>query len=231
MKLLDLIVRRNDKVIDVGGNRGVYTYKLWRLGAKVEVFEPNPLCSAVLKAWAVGKPSVRVNPVALSSSSGYADLHIPIDVSGTEHDSSASIEKTYAHSRDQAVPLRTLDSYLFEDVSLIKIDVEGHEYSVIEGAEATLLSSKPALIIEIEQRHNRRSIEEVFDKILSLGYHGFFMGLNQLISLDNFNITVHQSIENFSVKQKDYINNFIFLHKDRLSDGEYAGLVDKINLN
>ena len=77
-----------------------------------------------------------------------------------------------------------------------KIDVEGHEYSVIEGAEATLLASKPALLLEIEQRHIGRPINEVFDKILSMGYHGFFIGLYGLTSLVNFSISLlHQSME------------------------------------
>jgi FkbM family methyltransferase len=196
----------------------------------VEVFEPNPLCGDVLKAWAVDKPSVRVNSVALSSRSGYADLHIPIDMSGTEHDSSASIENTYAHARNQTVPLKTLDSYRFEGVSLIKIDVEGHEYSVIEGAEATLLSSKPAVLVEIEQRHISRPIKEVFDKILSMGYHGYFMGINGLSSLDNFSISLHQSMEKFSAKKGGYINNFLFLHKDRVYNNEYEGLFNRSSI-
>jgi FkbM family methyltransferase len=221
MKLLESIVLRSDKVIDVGGNRGVYAYQLWKLAASVEVFEPNPLCSDVLKAWAEDKPSVRINSVALSSRSGYADLHIPIDKSGTEHDSSASIENTYAHVRDQTVQVKTLDSYRFEGVSLIKIDVEGHEYSVIEGAKATLLSSKPALLIEIEQRHINRPINEVFDKILSLGYQGYFVGLYGLNSLDKFSVSLHQSMEKFSVNNRNYINNFLFLHKERIHNNEY----------
>jgi FkbM family methyltransferase len=231
MKLLESIVRRSDTVIDVGGNRGVYAYQLCKLGANVEVFEPNPLCSDVLKAWAVDKPSVRINSVALSSRSGYADLHIPIDMSGTEHDSSASIENTYAHARDQTVPLNTLDSYQFEGVSLIKIDVEGHEYSVIEGAESTISSSKPALLVEIEQRHIGRPINEVFEKILSMGYHGFFIGLHGLTSIDNFSISVHQSMEKFSANKGDYINNFLFLHKDRIYNDEYLSMLNKSSLD
>ena len=176
-------------------------------------------------------PSVRINSVALSSRSGYADLHIPIDMSGTEHDSSASIENTYAHARDQTVPLNTLDSYQFEGVSLIKIDVEGHEYSVIEGAESTISSSKPALLVEIEQRHIGRPINEVFEKILSMGYHGFFIGLHGLTSIDNFSISVHQSMEKFSANKGDYINNFLFLHKDRIYNDEYISMLNKSSLD
>lgn len=227
MKLLALIIRNDDRVIDVGGNRGIYAYQLWRLGAKVEVFEPNPECIAVLAAWAASKPDVNIHSVALSSRAGSASLHIPVDEFGVEHNASASIENAgFEHSRDQSVSLQTLDSYRFEDVSFIKIDVEGHEYSVIEGAVSLLASSRPALLVEIEQRHNGRPISEVFEKILGFGYQGFFMLERALTGLENFDATRHQSIENFSGSKGYYINNFLFLHRGRLTVGEYGALFD-----
>ena len=48
MKILGALAGQQDRVIDVGGNRGMYAYHLWRLGASVEVFEPNPVCFRVL---------------------------------------------------------------------------------------------------------------------------------------------------------------------------------------
>jgi FkbM family methyltransferase len=227
MALLGRLVRRNDLAIDVGGNRGTYAYKLWRLGAKVEVFEPNPLCFQVLSAWASAKPSVHLHSAALSNRDGSAHLHIPIDGDGTEHDASASIENAgFERARDQEVPLRTLDSYAFKQVKLIKIDVEGHEYSVIEGASETLISSKPALLVEIEQRHTTKRIDEVFEKILSFGYDGFFMLDGRLAQLSKFELAKHQSMDNFGATKGAYLNNFLFLHRDRLGAGEYRSLVD-----
>lgn len=226
MKLLELLVRSHDLVVDVGGNRGIYAYQFWRLGARVEVFEPNPACSRVLSAWAAGKAGVNVHSVALSSHSGSANLHIPIDESGIEHDSSASIENTgFGRSHDEWVPLQTRDSFGFEDVSLIKIDVEGHEYSVIEGAGATLAASRPALLVEIEQRHANRPIGEVFAKIKGYGYQGYFIGVDGMAALESFDVARHQSMEHFGTSKGEYINNFLFLHRDRLADGEYAPLV------
>ena len=225
MKFLKLIVREHDLVIDVGGNRGIYTYCLWKLGAKVQVFEPNPICNEVLSAWATGKSSVTLHSVALSSTEGSANLHIPIDESGVEHDASASIENIgFSHARDELVPLRTLDSYQFEDVKLIKIDVEGHEFAVLEGASMTLTSSRPAMLVEVEQRHNDRLISDVFEKILDFGYEGFFLHEDELTPLENFEVARHQSMENFGESKEPYINNFLFLHCDRLADGEYAEL-------
>lgn len=232
MKLLKFLVRSHDHVIDIGGNRGIYAYQLWKLGTKVEVFEPNPTCARILSAWAVDKPTVNVHTVALSSHVGSANLHIPIDESGIEHDASASIENTgFLHARDQLVPLQTLDSYQFEDVSLIKIDVEGHEYSVIEGAEATIISSRPALLVEIEQRHNSRPIGEVFEKIIVFGYEGYFMMKGKLMPLKNFNVASNQSMEDFNNSTGVYINNFLFLHQSRLAEGEYGNLISNGLLN
>ena len=45
--------------------------------------------------------------------------------------------------------LRTLDSFGFENVSLIKIDVEGYENQVLAGAENLIRASKPVILIEI----------------------------------------------------------------------------------
>lgn len=227
MKFLEVIVQNNDLVIDIGGNRGIYTYQLWRHGAKVEVFEPNPTCCQILKAWAADKRNVSVHSVALSSQEGSANLHIPVDGSGVEHDASASIEHSgFTQARDQLVPLQTLDSYRFDGVTLIKIDVEGHEYSVIEGAEETIVSSRPALLVEIEQRHIARPIAEIFEKILGFGYRGFFIEMHGLTHLENFNLDRHQSMENFGSAKGPYINNFLFLHQARLNDGEYGTLVN-----
>lgn len=226
MKILGSLVGRHDRVIDVGGNRGIYTYQFWRLGTWVEVFEPNPTCLRILMAWAVGKSTVHLHSVALSSSFGHANLRIPIDEFGIEHDASASIENEgFAHARDQLVPLKTLDSYGFEGISLIKIDVEGHEHRVIEGAVSTIASSKPALLVEIEQRHINRPISEVFEKISGLGYRGFFMMSGRLVPLENFEVANHQAMENFGSSKAAYINNFLFLHQDRLASGAYSILL------
>ncbi|MEZ5503146.1 MAG: FkbM family methyltransferase [Halioglobus sp.] len=225
MRLLPLLVKQRDRVIDVGGNRGVYTYHLCRLGAAVEVFEPNENCQSVLSSWAAHNSGVTLHPVALSSQPGSACLHIPVDDAGVEHDSSASLDGARGgRARDQAVLLRTLDSYGFNQVSLIKIDVEGHESSVIAGAGATLAASRPALLVEIERRHIAKPVQAVFEQIRQLDYHGFFLCNHRLTTLDDFDESRHQHPSHFATPGTVYINNFLFLHRDRLAGGEYQGL-------
>ncbi len=226
MALLPALVSRGDHVIDVGGNRGTYAFRLHQLGARVEVFEPNPVCLRVLNNWAQHHEAVSVHAVALSDNSGTAELAIPIDQAGVEHDASASIE----HGADSAVrietvPIRTLDSFGFRDAVLIKIDVEGHEQSVIEGAVKTIAASAPALLVEIEQRHLSKPINQVFERIQALGYQGYFLRRNRLVPIVRFDPEEHQPLSAFTQGTGCYFNNFLFLDMKKLSDGVYKGIV------
>lgn len=225
MALLGLLFSPSDRVVDVGGNRGVYSYRCWKLGARVEVFEPNPTCIEFMAPWIASKPDVKLHRYALSDQAGQAELHIPMDRQGAEHDASASME---AHGFDRervlSIPVSTLDSFGFQDIAFIKIDVEGHERRVLEGARKTLSESRPALLVEIEQRHCAEPIGEVFETITQLGYQGFFLDQGELSPLSVFRTEVHQDPGAFDRKTGRYINNFLFLHHSRIEAGQYAGL-------
>jgi FkbM family methyltransferase len=228
LKLLPWLVGPSSKTIDIGGNRGVYSYQLWRLGASVEVFEPNPTCAEVLTKWASGKEHVRVHGVAVSDQAGSATLHIPQDNSGVEHDASASlVHGDFQKARQIEVKLQTLDSFGFTDISFIKIDVEGHETDVLRGAEQTIKSSSPALLIEIEQRHNQRNIWEIFNDLANWGYRGYFFSSGKLYSLSNFSIERDQPLVNFNFSNARYINNFLFLGEFRSQRGDYKQLLQE----
>lgn len=225
MRLLPQLVERGDRVIDVGGNRGTYAYRFRSLGAHVSVFEPNPAYLTALEQWAADEPNVTIHPFALSSHSGEALLRIPIDASGVEHGSSASIEQVSAEgARTEPVALRTLDSFRFEDTRLIKIDVEGHEHAVIGGAGETLRISRPALLVEIEQRHLKRPISDIFHQVTSFGYRGFFLLNRRLQALETFDTDRHQSIESLGDRTRPYVNNFLFLHSHELERDRYRAL-------
>lgn len=228
-ELLPRLLHHAARVIDVGANRGVYAYPLARMCAHVELFEPNPKCAAVLKSWATKHPNVQVHAVALSNEEGVVGLQVPVDAMGVEHDSSACIEKFGSgRFREYRVQLKTLDSFKFRDVAFIKIDVEGHEWRVIDGAVNTINANMPALLIEIEQRHCAKPIEEVFKQVLDLGYAGFFRDASDTMrSLLEFDPAKHQLLVNLGGRRGDYINNFLFLHRSRLVAGEYNSVIHR----
>ena len=153
-------------------------------------------------------------------------MHIPIDAFGIERYASTSIENTvFALARYELFALQTFDCFHFENVSLIKIDVEGHVFSVIKWAEQTIASLRPVLLVEIEQRYIVCPINELFEKILGLVYQEFFMTWGELSALENFEVARHQSMENCGGSKVEYINNFLFFYRDRLADEEYSGLL------
>ena len=224
MTLLKRLVNNETMAIDIGGNRGIYSYHISQFCRNIEIFEPNPVCFDILSAWSNKKATINVHQVALSNESGSAELLIPIDSNGVEHDSSGSIENNnFSKTRSETVPLKSLDSFAFQFVDFIKIDVEGHEFSLLKGSLQTIEASKPAMLIEIEQRHNKAAIDEIFSYIENLGYHSYYLAEGLLHDASHFDLSLLQLEENLTTSNK-YINNFLFLNKDRLNAGEYKDL-------
>lgn len=225
MQLLPHLVSAGDRVCDIGGNRGVYAYRLWKLGARVEVFEPNLDLARILNAWAAGKQTVSVHPVALSSHAGTAQLHIPVGDDGLEHDASASIQAPHTGSSNSYdISTDRIDSFRFTDCRFMKIDVEGHEQDVLDGATDILNTAKPALLIEIEQRHTATPINDIFARIASFGYRGYFLDGRVLRDIGEFDLAKDQAIEVFGSSGR-YINNFLFLAGDDIENGTYRELL------
>ena len=71
------------------------------------------------------------------------------------------------------VEQRALDSYTFTSIAFIKIDVQGYESFVIDGAKETIKKHRPYMFIEFEDhllKEQGTSEAELKSKIESLGY-------------------------------------------------------------
>ncbi|BCK88812.1 hypothetical protein MIZ01_2618 [Sideroxyarcus emersonii] len=196
--------------VDIGANRGLYTYSLAKFCKKVVCFEPQPWCYSKIAAYA--KPNVVAHNVGLSSSLGTLNLYIPHDSRGTKLDGLASFRPT-TNSEMLEVPVKRLDDFMLAEVDFIKIDVEGHEYEVLEGAKETILANKPVLLIEIEQRHLNRPIDEIINKIIQFGYEGFYLHEQDMVNISNFSYEIHQKPYLENVFDNRYVNNFFFFPK------------------
>jgi len=213
LKLLKSLVDPQKNSIDIGANKGVYTYFLSRLSHHVFAYEPNPeLAKFVTKS--VGS-NVTFYSIALSDREGEAILSIPI-VNNFLYDQLGTLETgvTDENGRSYQVPLKRLDDQNHTNIGFIKIDVEGHEESVIDGAYNLLITQRPNLLIEIEQKHHPdQDISKIFAKILALDYEGYFFINDQLKSLSEFSQEKHQDTKNYQGLHslgKTYVCNFIF---------------------
>jgi len=164
---LDAMTASRGMAIDIGANRGYYSYFMSRRFSQVVSFEPNEKVIQGLVKYAA--PNVTIHHCALSSSDGTLKLYVPrhdsLDYSGWASFDRGHLEG-WKDFDEQEVPIRQLDGFGFAGISLIKIDVEGHELKVLEGARVTLSESRPVVIVEIVER-NRREAGRYFDE---LGY-------------------------------------------------------------
>jgi FkbM family methyltransferase len=207
MFLLEEMIGCKKRAIDVGANYGLYSYFLSRAGKVVEAFEPLPECAQSIRAY--GSTRICVHNVALSSTPGNLQLYTPI-IDGVPYPACSTFSRPAGPCDIIDVPVKTLDSYGFDDVCLVKIDVEGHELEVLKGAEQTLNRERPVVLVEIEQRHLNQPITDVFDYLLHLGFSGHFIRFGKFLPLSEFSYDVHQLPYIVNVNDKDYVNNFFF---------------------
>lgn len=165
-----LVPRRDRLSLDIGANVGVWAEAMRRHSLGVHAFEPNPKMFRLLGR-AAGR-GVVAHSLALSDRAGIAELHVPRRARGYSNQGAtlSGVALGGAAHRSVTVETRLLDAFGFDAVGLIKIDVEGHELAVIEGARQTLLRCRPNLIVEIEEKHAGRPVPEVLERIAAHGY-------------------------------------------------------------
>ena len=115
---------------------------------------------------------------------------------------------------ERVVEIRTLDSYDFPDVSMIKIDVEGHEEAVVAGAAETIRRCRPSLIIESEDRHNPGAPRRLADSISRLDYLVLFLKGGKLLDFRELR-DEDMDPENMGRGEREYINNFLFIPAEK----------------
>jgi len=133
-----LETRRVEIVIDVGANEGQWTRNLRRRGfsGRVVCFEPLSDAFEVLT-------EREKHRVALGSQDEYG---VVLHVAGNSQSSSllamadrhVAAAPTSAYVATEIVPLRRLDSFDFAGRVFLKIDAQGAEHEILEGAAETL---------------------------------------------------------------------------------------------
>src|SRR3984893_3058668 len=161
---LDRIVPEGAVTIDVGANCGLYTRKLARLSSRVYAFEPSHKMADLLTHHQPA--SVSVHEIAISVQTRNAELFIPQDDHQLIYGLASLEPAASAWSREVVsvnVPTARLDAIVHQDVAFVKIDVEGHELSVLNGAVKLLDQSQPVFLVEAEDRHRERATRSIFE--------------------------------------------------------------------
>ena len=200
LHFLTQLVRPGSVAIDIGANKGLYSWLLSGMAAEVKAFEPNPKMHAILSRCV--PDNVQTYDVALSNGSGETDLILPVHRNGrfSNQGGTLQVAKNLSGKPTYKWPVRQerLDAFNFTDVSFIKIDVEGFELEVIEGARDTIRRERPTLLMEIDPNQNGLSLREAILRVENYGY--------------KTHIVSGSKIEPFEAAPRDQspTNNFIF---------------------
>jgi FkbM family methyltransferase len=195
-RLIREMMAPGDVGIDVGANRGVYTYVMSaEVGpnGRVHSVEPFPGNGERLATLARRRGNVTVHQVAVSDHSGTSVLRVPVH-DGHSIDALATLgQGQWQDEETCVVQVRTLDALLEGErpVSFLKCDAEGHEQQVFQGAKGILDRDRPVVLTEIEQRHRKDPIETTFEFFAGLGYRGWFVS-RSLRPLDEFDVARDQ---------------------------------------
>ena len=121
--------RQLSGLVDIGAWCGTWASELAPYSKKIYAFEPSRTHFHCLEKNVFNiADKVEPNRIAIGDKEGWVDL---IE---TDHTQEARVDD----AKTGKIQMSTLDSFGYENVDLIKIDVEGYEMKVLHGAEKTL---------------------------------------------------------------------------------------------
>jgi FkbM family methyltransferase len=188
IRIVSRLLAPGDIFVDGGAHVGLFTLVAARCvgpSGRVIAFEPAGEVREKLiqNVKLNGFEQVTVKPLALSSEPGRASFRVfELVGSGLNHLGPAAEEG----GRVESVEVTTLDASIGladrSRVTVMKLDLEGAEYSALLGGEALLAEAHPELVLEVEQSYLARmgsSVEAVEALLQKHGYSFYRTGMDR----------------------------------------------------
>ena len=206
-------------VFDVGASTGLFSLIAGADGEDREVhaFEPVPkTCRYLLRNIAAnGLQNINTVQACVSNFDGEQTLYL--NKSPALPLTTSTMEGYRETSESIMAPAVKLDTYVAENhiqsVDLIKIDAEGSDDKVLEGAASVLEKYKPFVICEVLYDHTDKLIQGILD---GTGYRYFFIKNDGLVECKEI------------VGDPEWkFRNYLFIHGDRWPRGIVRELIDR----
>jgi FkbM family methyltransferase len=173
------LLRPGGQAVDLGANAGFYTLAFARAvgpAGRVLAVEPASEASARLEenVRRNGLENVRLVRAAVGAAPGSLTLHLSAVDLGSS--SCVNVPSPFEAAGTERVPATTLDDLVAQAgmaPDLVKIDVEGMELQVIQGAARLLAERRPALMVEINAAALRAAATEPAALVAQLQAHGY----------------------------------------------------------
>lgn len=160
------LIKDKQNVIDIGAHVGITTVHWLIAGFKrVACFEINPShYDCLLENTQEYADRISYNQIGCSNETKtlQAAYRSPNN-SGSFQMLDEHVAATIPDEHKFEVHVTPLDDFEFESISLIKIDVEGWEYEVIQGAMETIRKHQPILFVEYGHGDHRKSMHKYDD--------------------------------------------------------------------
>lgn len=153
-------VFKNGRALDVGANIGNHSIYYSRHFKNVDSFEPHPRIAKLLRFNTEPAGNIVVQEYGVGDESGTSVMN---EVAG-------NIGASSIGTGDISIEIRTIDSFGYDDVVFMKVDVEGFEKQVLRGARETIARCSPILIVEQHSHEFANGYPETLKIIEDMGY-------------------------------------------------------------
>ena len=163
--------------IDIGANIGNHARAFSPHFEKVYAFEPNPLTFALLNFNVKTFSNIETFAIAVSDKSKKQSFSVDMLNSGKSKLTASSDHET----SDVIVNTTTLDEFMAAKksrISFIKLDVEGHEPRVLQGAKHCIKTHKPMIMMELLEEQINDNTSATLTFLQNCGYTEFWYASN-----------------------------------------------------
>ena len=180
VKLVGYLLGSSSVALDLGGNIGTHSITMSNLVKEGEVitFEPQSLTFSILQNNLLLNKCKNVTPYRFAcSDENYKTISMQpfsfVTEPGGDHVNNGALRVDLNSFSGDLALTRTIDSFNFEKLDFIKIDIQGSEVKALRGAQSTISKFKPYMFLEIEEIHlqaMRSSSKELIELVLSFQY-------------------------------------------------------------
>lgn len=179
------------RIADIGANTGqsLIAFRKKFPRSNIDCFEPNPACHPMLyKVRAIVGGEITIHGFGIGSTSGQIEFFTPLISNSIELLQEGSFDRDQFNTeatlqriglghtlKSRFIEVRTIDS-MTADFDILKLDVQGLEWDVLQGAIETIRRCKPIIFIERDERNHAR----ISQFLAELGYRIQSGALNDL---------------------------------------------------
>lgn len=215
--VLDIItdnIKMDDVFIDIGANIGQHSLIVSRFCKKVFSFEPISLLQQKINSNIEKNEfkNIVVMPFGLSNEELNSEMiiltnHIGKSKPKYRNENEFDYLKNHWDKKDgnklatEPIELKKLDSFTFESVDFIKIDIEGYEYFALQGAINTIKRYNPKIVLEYTPLFYEGIEKNMSQKLYSL--------ISEDLNYNIFNIEENKIIHSFEELSNIQCNLFL----------------------